>query len=80
MPYFFLGIVRGHIVRSTYFDDGLYDGLELTTIGWQRSIKIAIDSQGSKFFYYFEEQKTYDNFSVMLVNIQLLGSSFFIDL
>ena len=59
MPYFFLGIVRGHIVRSTYFDDGLYDGLELTTIGWQRSIKIAIDSQGSKFFYYFEEQKTF---------------------
>ena len=43
------GIIRGHIVRSTYFDNGLYDGLELTTIGWERSVKIAIDSQGSMY-------------------------------
>ena len=37
-------------MRSTYFDNGLYDGLELTTIGWERSVKIAIDSQGSMYF------------------------------
>ena len=42
-----LGILEGHIVRGTVFDGGLYDGLNLTTIGFERTIQITVDN-GSK--------------------------------
>ena len=45
----FLGILEGHIVRSTYFDDSLYDGLVFDTLGYGRSIKITVRPDGSKY-------------------------------
>ena len=42
------GILQGHIVASVYFDDALYDGLILETVGFERSIEVTVEPDGSK--------------------------------
>ena len=40
----FSGILQGHIVEGTYFSQGLFDGVNLTTLGAGRTIRVSVNS------------------------------------